>query len=638
MISFINFNTFFSSLELSYIQRLQFFFQWARNEMIDGEVISVELLGKKIYYYLNSNSHFGRKFRLSLKMPNGGKVIFTVFASKSYDINNKWLCIFKTPGFEVWENKERSITIPPLRWGLSEETKEIAFTVARDVLKHFLLHKTPLSHDYFEILPSQFYLKVNVGVALWVNGSLRGSKIVQQKLLGEGIAEAATLAARDNRFKPLEYHELPETRIEITLFSDLKVPLSAKDYAKGDIYPEKGYVLEYKKHRGWFFPEVFNCTSFRNLEDFLACLTYKKAHLRSSNQKSAHTFIFEVIDFIESTIQTPLDLDGPVIRGPVHIELKKNAITEIKKRICAAADWLCAIQEVDGRIPPIIYPWGERPNESSRIDWSRLAFTAWSLAEAGKVVEEERYIKSAKNSFHYIQRYIFKNKELRLSLRTHTFSLAYFGQLACFLEELDDATKAMKIILSNVHDLPFDPMLFSQMTSFLNKMSRNEKYNHGTQNELKELLTISKESFEEMINHKQMPTSLAKWAELVNTFFEEDRLFSMNVAAWLAKHQLSSGAFPNTTHSSFVYTRGTSKIFEVLSLYPDIYKREIAKTLEWLFKMQYDGENTFFISKERRPYLIGGFRHDYFNQTAWIDSAGHFLLGAARFLEGSKEG
>ena len=283
MISFIKFNTFFSSLELSYIQRLQFFFQWARNEMIDGEVISVEFLGKKIYYYLDSNSHFGRKFRLSLKMPSGWKVIFIVFASKSYDIDNKWLCIFKVPRFEVWENKERSVTVPPLRWGLSEKTKGIALTVARDALKHFLLHKTLLSHDYFKTLPSQFYLKGNVDVALWVNGSLRGSIIVQQKLFGEGIAEAATLATRGNRFKPLEYRELPETRIEITLFSDLKAPLSANDYAKGDIYPEKGYVLEYKKHREWFFPEVFNCTSFRNLDDFLARLAYKKTHLRSSN-------------------------------------------------------------------------------------------------------------------------------------------------------------------------------------------------------------------------------------------------------------------------------------------------------------------------------------------------------------------
>ena len=340
MVPFINFNTTFSFLELSYIQRLQFFFQWARNEMIDGEVISIEFLGKKIYYYLSSNPHLGRKFRLSLKMPSGGKVVFIVFASKSCDIDNKWLCIFKAPRFEVWENKERSVTTPPLRWGLSEETKKIALTVARDVLKNFLLHKMPLSHDYFEILSSQFYLKVNVDVALWVNGSLRGSIIVQQKLLGEGIAEAATLAARDNRFKPLEYHELPETRIEITLFSDLKAPLAANDYAKGDIYPEKGYVLEYKKHKWWFFPEVFNCTSFQNLEDFLGRLRYNKAHLSSGNQKSARVFVFEVIDFIESTIQTPLDLVGPVIQGPAHTVLKKNAVPEIKKRLYAAADWL----------------------------------------------------------------------------------------------------------------------------------------------------------------------------------------------------------------------------------------------------------------------------------------------------------
>ena len=126
--------------------------------------------------------------------------------------------------------------------------------------------------------------------------------------------------------------------------------------------------------------------------------------------------------------------------------------------------------------------------------------------------------------------------------------------------------------------------------------------------------------------------NLAQWAELVNTFWGVDQPFAEKVLDWLKAQQLPSGAFPESTASDFVYTRGTGKISEVLALDPERNRTAIEAVLPWLIAMQYDEENTFFIPPEARPKILGAFRHDYLNPEAWVDSAGHVLLGGARLL------
>ena len=68
---------------------------------------------------------------------------------------------------------------------------------------------------------------------------------------------------------------------------------------------------------------------------------------------------------------------------------------------------------------------------------------------------------------------------------------------------------------------------------------------------------------------------LASLAEMVNTFKCLDTDLSAAVASWIADKQLPNGSFPASTKSDFAYTRGTSKIFEVLALNYSEYKSEI---------------------------------------------------------------
>lgn len=530
-----------------------------------------------------------------------------------------WIKFFSSPRLQVFEKKSRVSSAPPLRWGLNNDEKKLCFKIAREALIKFLENAERLDRSYFSALPSRLFFKTDLDVALWVNGRLRGSAVVENYNLSEGIAEAAILASRDARFKPLAYDELPFTRIEVTVMHDLRVPFSPRERRQNAIYPEKGYLLKKDKHVGWFLPEIHNVRRYRDLESFLGDLAQEKAGLPRAASSDAEVFIFEVDDFIESEDhERTLKLMGPII--PIEEEITPKFIMQ---RLRMAADWLCRIQELDGNISPITNPL---TGHQTQIDWPRLAFTAWALAEFGKVTKEKKYIGAAEKSFEYLKKFFIPNSPFLIP--SYELTLAYFGQLAFCLGKSNDATATANRILGRLNTLNFESITFAQIASFFKILPQKDRRIKST---LENLSTALKENFERGLK-KGTAMNLAVWVELVNTFQGIDNEFSEKIADWLKNQQLPSGAFPESTHSDFVYTRGTGKIFEVLALSSQANKEVIAKTLHWLLSMQYDEENMFFISKVIRPKILGAFRHDYFNQEAWIDAAGHILLGGARLL------
>src|SRR5690606_17709518 len=92
------------------------------------------------------------------------------------------------------------------------------------------------------------------------------------------------------------------------------------------------------------------------------------------------------------------------------------------------------------------------------------------------------------------------------------------------------------------------------------------------------------------------------------------------------------GYFKQSMANDFGYTRGTSKIFEVLAVDTKKYASALRYAQSWLSSMQYNELNSFFIRPDFRKYVSGGFRHDYNNPDIWIDSSGHYILGASRIL------
>ncbi|MBU4142674.1 hypothetical protein KJ590_01590, partial [Patescibacteria group bacterium] len=229
--------------------------------------------------------------------------------------------------------------------------------------------------------------------------------------------------------------------------------------------------------------------------------------------------------------------------------------------------------------------------------------------------------------------------------------LAYLGQEALSLDYREEALQCGNRILEKENQLKFEPILFSQIGSFFAELSGVDKNFMAPALRFGEKTQIA---FDNDSRQRRL-MQLAVWAELVNLhlkLFEIQNDSSHLQAArkvidWLLGYQLDDGSFraTNDSDSNFVYTRGTAKIAEVLAeifilekqidgtLDLAYYKNCLEKAFDWLKMMQYSFENSYFIPKKNLNLIIGGFRHDYFNQEAWIDSAGHFLLGASRLLK-----
>ncbi len=628
-------------------KQLEVIFDWLSGVVSQNDLILLEREGKQKGYYFEFPLKFGDKPRKIKALDMDDYTFWVRFSSGGIvPERNKWRLIFQSPELEICEHEKRlqKNQFKPLRWGLNEEEKRTALKIARESIEIFLKEKRiPKITDFSFSLSGAFYLKTDLDVALWTKGVLRGSWVAVNNFLGEGIIETAIYASRDSRFKPLEFDELKDARIEITLFSDLKIPLSKSLLNKNEIFHDKGYLIRRGSKGGWFLPQVFNVSSFKTLKEFLSRLGSEKAFLQEKEifDKKTEIFIFEVDDFIEGEEKEEIfSLAGPAARaGKPEGKIKNSAIS--------AADWLIKMQEPDGNFVPIINPLTSR---TSQLDWPRSIFTGWSLIEFGKAVGNPKYIDAGRKNFSYGKKYILDEQIIK-NFNNEGLDLAYLGQEALSLGYSQEALQCGNRILEKENQLKFEPILFSQIGSFLAELSRIDK------NFMTSALRFGEKAQIAFDNdlHQRRLMQLAVWAELANLYLKLFEIQSdsshlqavRKVIDWLLSHQLDNGSFraANDSNSNFVYTRGTAKIAEVLAeifilekqidgaLDLAYYKNCLEKALDWLKTMQYSFENSYFIPKKNLDLIIGGFRHDYFNQEAWIDSAGHFLLAGSRFLK-----
>lgn len=526
-------------------------------------------------------------------------------------VGESWMRIFSSPDVEVLEKKRERYFLTPLRHGLTNSEKEQALALARAHAER-VLKKTKETGSYN--LSQRFFLSADVNVAIWLNGELRGSQIAEGRSFRDGLEEAVSRALADARFKPVAPDEFQDVRIEIAIMSPLRVALSTRARKQNRIFPEKGYLLALGGRRGWFLPEVFNVRNFHTLDDMLANLAEEKAGVSAAAVGTSDIRIFETHDFIESEDHAKAISLAGSMPSPAPVGDTREKYKEV-------ANWLCSMCEPDGSIRPIASPNMRRVTQ---IDWPRGAFSAWALFEFGTAVGEPRYRAIAEKSYAYFRSYLFDREKAVLH---RELALAYLGRLAHALGKISDVHAISASLLSAIPQVAFEPILYAQIAGFLRSLGESVAVNGAS-----ELEQALKKNFEDL-RASNASMSLASWAEIASLFERTDPSFSRAAYQWIVTQQLPSGAFPDTTGSDFVYTRGTGKIVEVLSRKPSEFKEPIEKALAWLFSMQYTHENMFFIPTNARSHMLGSFRHDYMNQDAWIDAAGHVLLAAARLAK-----
>jgi AMMECR1 domain-containing protein len=507
----------------------------------------------------------------------------------------------------------------PLRLGLGAEEAARVLARARMSAERFI---AGAGQDVLALRstgdPARLAQRSTVAVALWTRGRLRGSVISSPGLALRTVGQTAISACQDARFPRLSTSDLAETVFQVGFLHALRVPLSRHEIETCNAYPDKALFVSDGTRSGAYLPEAFNVFQRRmvRLQAVTESVARDKAGLASLGP-TARVEVNEVTEVIESADRSrALRLDGPVaLADDTAVRERARAAGQ------AACEWLAAIQTEDGSLPLFVRP---STGKGENTDVVRSAMTAEALAAFGMACGLESAVESARRVLAWLDR----SREGSVQNRAVTLpTTIYRGKAAGWLGDDSALEAASRNVLELLDGPDPGPLVLANAASFLDRASaRHAPAAHKCE-------TLRRELAERFARATadETPVSLAEWAELAAAF-PADSKTSRGVRDWLRSWQLPSGAFPETTTSDFVYSRGTGKVFEVLALRPAESSEALDRALAWLLSMQYRPDSAFFVPHEHWGRVLGGLRHDYYGPDAWIDAAGHFLLGLARLL------
>ncbi|HWO07133.1 MAG TPA: AMMECR1 domain-containing protein [Candidatus Paceibacterota bacterium] len=524
-----------------------------------------------------------------------------------------WAPIYSSPALEVLEKRSDS-HVAPLRWGIDEGEQQKLLMLARTAIERFVRDRETVVRAEFGDLPPRFLLEARLDVTVWIGGEMRGSRFAHGPL-AQGVIDAALRACRDPRYKPVAAGELPDMRVEIVVFSPLEVPLTRSEHSTGRVYPEKGYVFRSGAREGWYLPEVHTALRLPTLTQLLDSLITRKARVRP-HSATGSVHMFDVIDWIESPDRTTaLRLVGPIPARPED-EDGLAWCTE-------AAEWLCRIQEEDGHMPAVIDASTGRSARTKPADWLRLAAVGHALAIFGAYVDNDAYMDAARRIYAYISRFDFGT---HLSHRAeYPLMLAYMVKLARALDEQETCSTLVHRLDQALSKRRHSVLAAAHIAAALQESHEEAVRNRGRamQEELVRRFQSERASF-----------NAVEWAEAAALIWQTDQGSAHTIMDAIAASDMPSEK--RRFESPYAYTRGAAKLLEVFSLDPRRYHAHIETLSRWLRTMQYTKSSAYFVSKDVVPRLLGGFRHDWSNTDAWIDTAGHCLIAAARLFQHSR--
>ncbi len=507
----------------------------------------------------------------------------------------------------------------PLRLGLNAEEAARVLAQARMSAERFI---AGAGQDVVALRsmgdPARLAQRSTVAVALWTRGRLRGSVISSPGPALRTVGQAAISACQDARFPRLSTSDLTETVFQVGFLHAPRVPLARHEIETCNAYPDKALFVSDGTRSGAYLPEAFNVFPRRmmRLQAVTESVARDKAGLASLGP-SARVEVNEVTEVIESADRSrAIRLDGPVACWE-ETAVREHARTAGQ----AACGWLGAIQAEDGSLPLFVRP---SAGKGENTDVVRCAMTAEALAAFGVACGLESAVDGARRVLAWLDR----SREGSVQNRAVALPTAiYRGKAAGWLGDDTALEAAARSVLGLLDGPDPGPLVLANAASFLDRASAR----HAPAG--RKCASLRRELAERFARATAGETavSLAEWAELAAAL-PPDSKTSREVRDWLRSWQLSSGAFPETTTSDFVYSRGTGKVFEVLALRPAESPRALDRALAWLLSMQYRPDSAFFVPHEHWGRVLGGLRHDYYGPDAWIDAAGHFLLGLARLL------
>jgi AMMECR1 domain-containing protein len=533
----------------------------------------------------------------------------------SAEVEPGWRPVLKLRDLLVIERDAPHGRERPLRLGVDAEEGSWMLAQARRSAERFLAGESD-GPGVSAIEHPRLAQRSSVAVALWTRGRMRGSVITSPGPALQKVAQASVAACQDARFPRLSAADLAETVFQVGLLHAPRVPLSREEIGASHAYPDKALFASEASHSGAYMPEVFNVFPRRiaRLKALAESLARDKVGLPGlgPNTRIEVNEVTEVADSADRS--RAVALDGPVARWD---ETAVRSHVQAAGR--AACDWIGAILGADGSLPLFVRP---STGQGEGVDILRSGMTAQALAAFGIAFGLESAAENARRVLAWLDR----SRATWVPKRGLALpATIYLGKAAAYLGDDTTLDAATRTVLDRLEGPDPGPLVLAEAASFLALVSARDPRAgdrcESLRRELLERFTRARASDD--------PVNLAEWAELGAAFPVGSRA-SRDVMGWLRGQQLPSGAFPETTSTDFVYSRGTGKVFEVLALDPTESPGAIDRAMKWLLSMQYREDSVFFVPCEHRRRVVGGLRHDYYGPDAWIDAAGHFLLGLAR--------
>lgn len=464
---------------------------------------------------------------------------------------------------------------------------------------------------------------VDIDICFWVSGELRASMIIPNQLpLSQAIPEAVRQSLSDRRFAPLQKEELSELRLECVFLGGPWRRLTQTERQKNEIDPAAGFVAYLGSvWVAWYVPPVHNCLPFRNLDHMLHSLLQDKGKLSETLAQQAAVITYPTSGFVENSAHDGyFDLFGPLVipNRPTSKEVMlERAIQSLLK------------QETQ----PGIFRVRQIPRIGAvkEIDWVRLGFTGYVLAEIGKLLGRSELTKASARIEKVLQDE-FKADNLLQSNEHKVLTVIYTGLSACSREEMALGLEWLQRVSEHPQRANFSPVTLLHLGTLQVLVGGKENLQQARvlfERELRKWYQVRDKA--DLSLYPQFIFLAEELYRATNeAHFHEN---AISVSDWFVSMQQSDGSFPCYPGRTFSYTRGTGKIFESLATLSSEYVGTLEKAVKYLSRMQYTEENMFHIPIRQHQDFLGGFRHDAFDRSVWIDSAGHISLGLARWLK-----
>lgn len=536
--------------------------------------------------------------------------IFSTNQTANRTIRNDlaWALLFSSGTLFVFERKKDPLRI--LRYGLSSTEaatfgKKLFAELERLAQKNTIPPLPGFAED-----PDILLQPASAGIALWVDGELRGSAVAHEQHFNASAHAALVNAYFDRRFVPLAAEEIKTADIELTIFpaKGLRV------FDMRTLDPELAY--QYKDPVrglfGWYLPEVFNVRDFASVSDFFSSLRKEKANAQT------HRGWFEAY----TTQGWMLRAGGRAIplRGPgrsrAAASLTERAMTSLIEEMI---QWLARTQMPNGAFPQSLSP---RTGKRKGYDLDRMAHALWAIAEANQSLSSDT-LSSVRER---LEAFLVARKGECFS---RPFCAVFLSRYFLLQGDREAAQEAALSALRPHAALREARLLLDTYLVYLFE-AIPELAKLAEHPAVRILRNIADEPFMRGINP-------AWYGEAALSLSRIDSFAAQKVLDFVVSSQCADGAFPDDEPRLLPYTRGTGKLFEVLAGFPDCWKQAAEPALSWLLSMQITEETDYWIRPEFRAAVHGGFRHDALDSGEWVDAVSHTLVGCTRRLQSMKK-